>query len=319
MQCARCGDLAPKSTTKYRFPEGLICGRCDDHAIHTHGACASRLAERLLPGINAKGEQICVDCAGIQRDFHCRRCSQEGAIFRAGVCERCALSDDLDEILGLRREGHGTDLRQLRDHLLRADRPTSVLTWIRSPQVKSLLSSLAEGQEPPDHDTLDALPQSAAVNHIRALLVEIGVLPPRDEAFTRFQGWVRKKIEPFEGEHKRALEQYAVWYHLRRIRLIQSNGQDVHTAAHNAKQQITAAANFLTWLAAREATLGTCTQSLVDIWLTTGNSSRYTVRGFLQFARDSRLAPRSTSPRATLEPKHVASPTATGWSGFATT
>lgn len=291
VRCARCGDLGPASTTKYRLPEGLICGRCYDRAVHTHGICAGCHVERLLPGIDAEGGPLCADCAGINRDFRCKRCYRERAIFRAGLCELCALSDDLNQVLGHPTESHRSDLLQLRDHLLRADRPTSVLTWIRSAKVRSLLGALAEGQGPPDHAVLDALPQGGAVDHIRALLVEVGVLVPRDEAFTRFEAWVRKKVESFEGEHRRALERYAVWYHLHRIRQIQSNDRDVHSAAHNAKQQITAAANFLHWLQEQEITLDVCPQSLVDIWLTTGNSSRYTVRGFLQFARESRLAP----------------------------
>lgn len=53
--CARCKEQAPSTTTKYRFPEGLVCGRCYDKAVHTHGSCSTCQADRLLPGVTAEG------------------------------------------------------------------------------------------------------------------------------------------------------------------------------------------------------------------------------------------------------------------------
>lgn len=291
MTCARCDELTPKSTTKYRFPEGLICGRCYDRAVHTHGRCNECRTIRLLPGVNSAHDPICVTCAGIDRDFHCARCSTEAAIFRAGLCERCALADDLEELLRAPDDHAHPDLTPLRHHLLAADRPTSVLTWLRSNKVVDLLSGIADGRISTDHEALDALPQDGAIRHLRALLVESGLLELRDESFVRFETWARNAVAQTIGEDRRALERYVLWRHLRRIRQLHSVGTDVHSAAHSAKQQITAARELLAWLAERDTLLANCTQSDIDIWLTTGPTSRYTIRGFIQFTTDSRLSP----------------------------
>ncbi|WP_143015710.1 recombinase XerD [Microbacterium sp. 77mftsu3.1] len=171
------------------------------------------------------------------------------------------------------------------------ERPASTLTWLRSAKVKALLRWLAENPEPVTHAALDALPQSPAVRHLRSLLTGTGVLGHRDESLTRFEVWVRAKVALFAGEHRRAIERYAIWYHLRRVRQLSSLGQDTHPAVHNAKQQVTAAVNFLVWLQERHVPLAHCEQTDVDTWLTEGNTSRYTVRGFLEFTREARIAP----------------------------
>jgi hypothetical protein len=123
------------------------------------------------------------------------------------------------------------------------------------------------------------------------LLVESGLLTPRDEALVRFEAWVREAVSQSVGEDRRALERYALWRHLRRIRQLHDRGSNVHSAAHNAKQHITAAREFLAWLVARNTLLENCTQSDIDLWLTAGPTSRYTIRGFVQFTTDSRLSP----------------------------
>lgn len=256
--------------------------------MHTHGVCPECRASRLLPGVDRLGAAICSDCAGLGKSFRCVRCASEAAIFRAGLCERCSLADDLDAILGTPAEE--ARLAPLQQYLLRADRPTSILTWLRSAQVQSLLKTIAVGEMPLDHEELDRLPQSGAVNHLRALLIDCGMLESRDESFERFEKWCRVKVTPFAGEHRQAIERYISWSQLRRIRDMHSAGQDTHAAAHNAKQLITAAATFLQWLEAHGTTLSLCTQGDIEVWLTTGNTSRYTVRDFVKFSGKMRLS-----------------------------
>lgn len=294
--CARCGDLTPKSTTKYRFPEGAICGRCYDRATHTHGQCTGCGAHRLLPGIDDVGRPICVVCAGIRRDFHCSRCGEERAIFRSGLCERCALEDDLESVLRLAdRPGH--DLEVLRDRLLESERPTSVLTWLRSAKVRAVLHHISHEETSLTHESFDKLPNNHLTRHLRALLVDVGVLPHRDEALVRFERWVKTRVAATPAHYRRSLEQFAVWYHLSRLRELASLSGDSQSPAHYAKQQITAAGDFLEWLEDQGISLRECTQSHVDIWLTTGPTTRYNLRGFLEYTSQAKLSRPLEVPR----------------------
>jgi hypothetical protein len=70
----------------------------------------------MLPGrvvLDGDGQPICRSCAGVSRDFTCRRCGTEGDLYRRGSCTRCALRDDptVDEWLAsgpTTRSGSGT-------------------------------------------------------------------------------------------------------------------------------------------------------------------------------------------------------------------
>lgn len=98
----RCQELASASTTRYRFPEGLICGRCYERATHTHGHCPGCGSTRLLLRRNRERGDL-RDVRRHRRDFHC-------------------------------------------------------------------------------HDALDALAQNGTTRHLRAILVELRLLQPRDES-----------------------------------------------------------------------------------------------------------------------------------------
>lgn len=294
--CARCQEQTPKTTTKYRFPEGLICGRCYDRATHTFGDCPGCSTNRLLPGIDSSGRSVCSDCGGLGRSFICHRCGHEGAIFRRGNCERCSLDDDLSEVLNGADQFDPT-MSALKTRLLESDRPTSVLTWMRSPKVKTILRGLADGSISITHEGLDSAGRTGAVQHIRALLVDMKLLPTRDEAYVSFENWVNRVVQETPPNQRLPLTQYAVWHHLNRVRQLVERGQDAHSPAHYAKQQITAASEFLQWLEVQNVSLGDCGQGLVDEWLTTGPTTRYNLKLFLDYCTEHKLSHPLTVPR----------------------
>ncbi|WP_410792066.1 hypothetical protein [Kribbella sp. C-35] len=131
--CARCG----RETTRLqaRWPEGQICFTCRFDAIHNRGNCPGCGQERLLPGpSDASGTPVCGPCARIPYDFHCSRCGHEAGHHRAKLCARCALHDDLTDIVG----GAPSDpaLVALIDALCASARPESIIVWKRSPKFK---------------------------------------------------------------------------------------------------------------------------------------------------------------------------------------
>jgi hypothetical protein len=117
-QCARCrrrvdrhegawpeGRLARRAPgPKGAWPEGRLCKRCYQRATRIHGVCPGCQQQRLLPGLDALRQPICVDCAKIPRDFHCTRCGEEDDPYRRGLCARCCLRDHL---AGMLDDGNG--------------------------------------------------------------------------------------------------------------------------------------------------------------------------------------------------------------------
>lgn len=269
---------------KYSFPEGRICGRCFDEAIHTSGRCARCGIARLLPGRDSRGAAICGDCAGIRMSFRCGTCGEEGALKRAGQCERCVNRVDLSEYLRLDRPAADPALDRLRDRLLSADRQASIYQWLRLKRPRDLLHALGSGELPLTHESFDALPQNAAVRHMRALLVDVDALPRRDEPLAQFEMWITSKIASIDDKTARdAVDRFARWHHLKRLRA-GTERWDSQRSVHNAKQEITVAVDFVGWISSRGMPLAQCSQADVDEWLVTGATTRYTVRQFLLFA-----------------------------------
>jgi hypothetical protein len=284
--CDRCGRSCGKIRT--RWPDGRICGICFHEATRTFGNCDQCGQHRLLPGRDGC-RRLCRGCARITTDLDCHRCGAEGEHHRRGLCTRCTLRDDLSSLLIPARTQAPPQLARLIDALTSVDRPESIHTWKRSPQVIHLLRGLGDGTIPLNHAALDTAPPGHAREHIRELLVHHQLLPHRDPDLARFERWLRERLDSIEDPAVRGpLEQFATWHHLRRIR--RRSGRDVRGAVHTSKQEITEVGKFLTWLAGREKTIATCTQADVDEWLAGGPTTRHTIRTFTVWTTKQRLS-----------------------------
>lgn len=145
-------------------------------------------------------------------------------------------------------------------------RPNSGVTWLRSPAVAQLLRALASSTTALTHHDLDALPGSRTIEYIRGLLVGQGVLPSRDRRLADFQRWLEQRLVSIDGDdHRRVLERYGRWHHLRRLRTQSVTAAVSEAAFERAKQCVTVAGQFLRWLAAADLTLDqaltTCSRS----------------------------------------------------------
>lgn len=283
--CARCGRKIPRVAATW--PEGQLCNICYYNALHTRGTCPECLQDRLLPGPSSGGGPVCATCAEIPYDFHCDRCDTEAGHHRGRLCARCALRDDLHQILG--GEPENPALRGLIDALCASDRPESILVWKRSPKVQTLLRGLGDGTIALSHEGLDAVP-GKPTEHIRALLQHHGLLPHRDANLHRFEDWIAVKLEGLPAEVRQPVQHFATWHHLRNIRAKSDAGTNTRGPVHSAKQQITETIKFLTWLhQTHHRTAATCTQQDADEWLAGGPTTRTMIRNFFQLAKKSRL------------------------------
>ena len=166
------------------MPDGPLCAACHATAVRTRGSCAACRDDRLLPGMDQAGRRLCPPCAGIDEDFTCPRCGNEWNLVN-GIFEWCQLADLLDELLV-----GNVDLEALRARLLQAARPDRIVIWLYARHARDLLRGLAAGAVPLTHTWLDAFENRRSADHVRGLLVAVGLLPRRDDGLARFDRWV---------------------------------------------------------------------------------------------------------------------------------
>ena len=186
---------------------------------------------------------------------------------------------------------HQDAMAPIVEALCRVERPESILSWKRSPRVRGLLTGLATGDIPLTHVGLDEAGSDEAVHHLRSVLEHAGVLAARDEPLARFERWLSVKLEVLtESAVRGPVEQFATWLHLRRLRQTTVPGQDSAPAVRYAKQEVTEAIKFLTWLhSTHHRTLATCLQLDVDQWLALGPTTRLKIRNLLAWAKNAQL------------------------------
>jgi hypothetical protein len=118
------------------------------------------------------------------------------------------------------------------------------------------------------HDILDGLPSGKVLAHLRSVLVATGALMPRDERLVALEKWITRTVQArTDLTARRILHGYAVWHHLRRLRRRIGDQHTTQLQDVNVRCHVTAADNFLTWLAAEGLALGTCTQADLE-WMT---------------------------------------------------
>jgi hypothetical protein len=289
-RCSRCQRMS--NQRRASWPGEQLCYSCFYTAMRTRGICPRCGHDGVLPGLAADGdpEPICLSCAGIPGDFRCRLCGAEGDFYRRRTCARCALRGDLTALMidGARSP---QAMAPIVEALCGVERPASILTWKRSPRVQELLTGLASGDIPLTHQGIDEAGTDKAVNHLRSLLEHAGILTARDEPLAWFERWLTAKLEAVTEPVVRApVERFATWYHLRRLRKTSVPGQSTAAAARYAKQEITEAIKFVTWLhSTHQRTLATCRQQDVDEWLASGPTMRSKVRNLLAWAKKAQL------------------------------
>lgn len=278
-----------------RMPDGRLCRLCFEEAAATYGTCPGCHSHRLLPGLDPGTRiRLCCDCAGVTRSFECGTCGDEALIYRDGNCRRCALRLQLTELLHPEDHLGG---RALLLELAKVERPASIMTWLLNPKATELLEGLGTGAIAYTHEALDELPYSKTTEHIRDVLVQAEVLPARDRHLPGFLRWLDLKLAAIpDGERRRTIRQFARWKFVVAIRKLVDEERPTHGAIANARQSITVADQFLTWLHEQHQSLATTTQLDLEQWLATGNSTRTRVRPFIAWAVQSRTATGLTMP-----------------------
>jgi hypothetical protein len=297
--CARCREHRQTAAT---WPDGRVCVNSYQRAKRTRGTCACG-HDGVLPGV-IDGEPACRQCSGIRLNVDCKSCGAEEELHSGGRCWRCVLTEAVDTALG--RTGTcdiPPQLAPLADALKGMKRANSGLTWIRQTHVQAFLRSLTACEQI-THEAIDRLPASPTREYVRGLLIEYSVLTRRDTYSVRYDEWSEAALETISSpENRDVIRRYIRWHHKRRMN--QLGEVQVGTFLHS-KQTVTVAIDLLNWLTGQEIRLGELTQGDLDLWISTGPSTRLVASRFLSWAIKAHLVNRDlkierhrrgTSPR----------------------
>jgi hypothetical protein len=233
---------------------------------------------------------LCATCTRPDPSFWrgCPACGRPQLSTRS--CTRCNLRQRLAALLA---DGGGVraELRGLHDTLADSERPNLVLAWLNKTATASILRDFGTGQRALSHAGLDELPASKPVEHLRAILVATGTLPPRDEHLARLERWIARTLaERSDPEHRQLLHRYAVWHLLRRLRQRTNTTHATCAQVVTVKRHVKAAIALLDGLATRGHTLAGARQGDLDNWLTSGQASHRREAGhFVRWAKRHKL------------------------------
>ncbi len=173
----------------------------------------------------------------------------------------------------------------------RAERPESVLAWLTKNPTAEVLAEFSSGRRAVSHHDLDELPDSKPLRHLRAILVAISTLPPRDEHLIRLERWIIAAVaDRADPEQRALLHRYAVWHTLRRLRGRNNGRPAAHGQAVAVQRNVKAAITLLDWLDTRGLDLAIARQGDLDQWLiSTPAAGRVDAGNFVRWARRNKL------------------------------
>ncbi len=268
-ECALCQEKRAVHTT---WPLGPVCGVCYRRELRHPGDCESCAQRKALIGRNDRGERVCGPCAGSARDYICVACGAAGEQHFEKTCVRCSVIRAAGDLLASATGVVPQRLAGLPDALVYRGRVDSTMRWLLKATPRALLQAIG-AEERITPAGVDGCPPGQARHHLRALLVDVGVLPVRDEQTQRLETWVDEYMTQIPPHHAAAIAPYAQWKVLRTVRRRAGRRRTTIGVADTARERIRAAARLLHHLEHEGDFLSPLTQDALDRW-TGGNATR---------------------------------------------
>lgn len=285
--CADCGKSKPVTAT---YPVGVLCSTCYHHRRRNPRTCVECGNTRIAAGRTSEGGDLCGPCSG-RPDLHttCRQCDYPGDIYANGRCTRCAITDRITRLLAGPDGTIAPPFLPLADALTQAEKPWSVMNWLRTSAAAGLLDELTTEHTEISHGLLDRLPQSTVTRNVRHHLVMTGALPERHETFARLELWARATLEALPPHQFRIVSPFAEWHVIKDARRRAERGRYTPGAAKADRGNIRAAILLLNWLDQHQLTLPDLHQEDLDLWLTQNPTRQNAVHSFVRWLTKRKL------------------------------
>ncbi len=279
-----CSHCSKTRRVYARGPDGEpLCTTCGE----LKEPCRDCRTSKPVYGRSAGSEALCRSCYAKDPISirECLGCGQVCRLFHHGLCNSCALQSVVHNLLS----DPGGQIHPDREplcHALLSGNPRSALAWLQRTRTRSLVAALLATNKPIGHQTLDELVPDKAVQHLRAILVTNGALPPRDEHLAALERQLPNLLADIATASERSLvKSFVTWHNLRRLRQASKRQMTSYGQLAAARRDITAVVKLLAWLRARHLTLATCTQADIDLWLDQGPRwEREAPRTFVRWA-----------------------------------
>ena len=143
------------------------------------------------------------------------------------------------------------------------------------------------------HETFEGLAQSKGYLYLRDLLAAVGVLAPYEARIERMILWLDELLTTVPPEHANVVERFARWKVLRHVRNKAARGELTKGVIQAARTQIRGTTSLLAWLADRDATIATATQSDLEHYISTGRpeTTPNVIYRFIDWVRETGLNP----------------------------
>jgi hypothetical protein len=271
------------------WPLGPVCVRCYRRVRAEPHPCGQCQAVRPLTGTGPHGDRVCGPCSGGGLAYSCCDCGAAGLLCERGHCASCALHHRLNAVMGELAPSAARQARVIFARLEARTKPEVLLRSLRGGGLAQL-GRLLQAPQPLTHELLDASLASGSREHLRAMLVDAGMLPARPERLARIERWLEELLAGQPASRARLLRAFATWHVLRRARR-RARGGDVSTSADSGvRTRIRVALELTNWLAAQQRDLASATQADIDRWITAHPTRAPHARAFLKWARDHHLA-----------------------------
>lgn len=306
--CRSCGRPKP---CRAPFTEEATCRHCALTRVTCSQCGNHRLPYRLTDGGAplcrgcARGyRRICTDCSQHRRlcglindlpycptcykkdpgSFHdCARCGTHAYLDRHQLCPRCQADDLINGLV--------TDPERRRDPAIaafldacRAGDTTLTLSAFGRHASTEILRKVLTQPKLLTHSALDQIGSEVRTRYARSLLVQHGLLPPRNENLARLETWITNAAATIEElVDARIFLQYARWKHLRTLRDQKAPIRQQQCAYR--RHELRTILSLLAHTHSRGQTLETLTQDTVDLWRLRHKSTQRLGKAFLTWAR----------------------------------
>ncbi len=299
--CLDCGRVRTIHCRVNGQPQCTLCRHKD---LESKGICSRCGQSRRLTRL-ANFVGLCEVCAGIKSEHVCRDCGLEDRLYKDHLCARCNVRRALQPHIENAAPGVAVKLDAYLAALIATRQPRSTLRWMHGSVAYGVLIEILASRCPLEHEALDALKESQAIEHLRAALVVHGALPPRDAPLFRFGCWLEKQTAKVaRGEDRRHLKAWAHWHLVNDLNYRRRSGKLTSRSVYYARSQVSQSIAFVEWLRGQDLQLADCEQSHVDDWFATGSKTRVRVTSFLRWSVKNGVIAKVTIPRADQPPAY---------------